>query len=101
MNAALAPSSPSSSAPTVIGLLAAGAAFGLGVIAFLIAGFEGHRAGWEMLAIPTGLSMLAGMVAGGAGIFALVRKAYAGGLATLGLAGFGVLLGLVGFALGA
>jgi hypothetical protein len=98
---ATAPAAAPSQAVLVVGLLAALGAMGLGAISFLIAGFEGHHAGWEMLAIPTLLAMMSALVGGIAGIVAITRKQTIGGLAAIGLSGFGVLLGLVGFVLGA
>ncbi|MGE0787657.1 MAG: hypothetical protein AB7S26_18420 [Sandaracinaceae bacterium] len=91
---------PAAKSPT-FGLLFAIVAFGLGTIAFLIAGFEGHGAGWELLAIPTGLCLGAALIASIGGVIGLTRKAFGGGLATLGVAAFGSVLGLIGFFLGA
>ena len=78
-----------------------GAAFGLGASSFLIAGIEGRSAGWELLAIPTGLALLAALGGGIGGVVGLTRKAMGSGLTAIGLSGFGALLGLVGFVLGA
>lgn len=86
---------------TVLGVAGGLGAVGLGMIAFLIAGFEGHSAGWELLAIPTGLALMSAMAGGAGGVVALVKKSWIGGAAAIGLAGLGSLLGLVGFVLGA
>ncbi len=87
--------------PPVWGFGPAAVAFGFGVIVFLIAGFRGRSAGWEMLAGPTLLCFAAAIVAAIPAIIALTRKGIAIGLGTLGVAGFGAFLALVGFVLGA
>lgn len=79
----------------------AAAAFFFGLMVFLISGFKGRSAGWEMLAAPTLLCFAAAIVAAIPGIIALTRKGIAIGLGTLGVAGFGAFLALVGFVLGA
>lgn len=95
-----APDAPSKVAGTV-GIASGLVTCLLGMLAFLIAGFEGHSAGWELLAIPVGLALLTAMVGGIAGIVALVKRTIALGVAAIGLSGFGLLLGMVGFVLGA
>lgn len=81
-------------------LLFAFGTLGLGAISFLIAGFEGHGAGWEMLAIPTAASAVSALIALALGGVAVAKKR-AGGLVSIALAIVGVLLGGVGFVLGA
>ncbi len=86
-------------APT--GSIAAGAiGFAAGVLVFLIAGLQGRRAGWEMLALPTMVAFLCGLIAAIGGITAMMRKQIGAGLLVLALGGGGALLALVGFALG-
>jgi uncharacterized membrane protein len=87
------------SAPTG-GLAAGGISFAAGAVVFLIAGFQGRRAGWEMLALPTMVAFVCGLMAGISGIIALTRKQTGTGLIALGLGGVGLLLALTGFALG-
>lgn len=79
----------------------AAAAFFFGIMVFLVAGLKGRSAGWEMLAVPTLLCFAAAITAAIPGIIALTRKGIAIGLGTLGVAGFGAFLALVGFVLGA
>jgi len=95
-----APAAPSNVAG-VVGIAAGLITCALGMLAFLIAGFEGHSAGWELLAIPVGLASLTALVGGIAGIVALVKRTIGLGVAAIGLSGFGMLLGMVGFVLGA
>lgn len=92
---------PPSKAPGIVGIGAGLVTCALGMLAFLIAGFEGHSAGWELLAIPVGLASLTALVAGVAGIVALVKRTIVLGVAAIGLSGLGMLLGMVGFVLGA
>jgi hypothetical protein len=92
---------PSATGPLVISMASAFSALAMGVVTFLIAGFEGHSAGWELLAIPTLIAMTAALVAGVAAIVAITRKSIGGGVLAIGVSGFGVLLALLGFVLGA
>jgi hypothetical protein len=92
---------PTSKVPGIVGIGAGLATCALGMLAFLIAGFQGHSAGWEMMAIPTGLTLMTAMVGGIAGLVALVKRSIGLGIAAIGLSGFGSLLGIVGFVLGA
>lgn len=96
-----AKTSPAKAAP-IWGFLFAFAAVGVGMITFLIAGFEGHSAGWELMALPTLATFgaaLVGFVGSMIGIFA--NKAYVGSVVMLAMSGFAGLLALVGFVLGA
>lgn len=86
--------------PLVSFILALLAGF-VGMIAFLIAGFEGHRAGWELMAIPTLITFGLALPAFIGSIRALVRRSWVGGFLTMAASGFGSLLALVGFVLGA
>lgn len=92
---------PAVAKPPVWGFGPAAAAFFFGIMVFLISGFKGRSAGWEMLAAPTLLCFAAALAAAIPGIIALTRKGIAIGLGTLGVAGFGAFLALVGFVLGA
>ncbi|MDP3275459.1 MAG: hypothetical protein Q8Q09_09715 [Deltaproteobacteria bacterium] len=94
MHAGTQPKAPTGSiAAGVIGLLA-------GMMVFLIAGFRGRSAGWEMLAVPTLVSLVCSLVATIGGITAVVRKQFGLGLLVLGLGLAGAFLALVGFVLG-
>ncbi len=76
-------------------------ACGVGFLTFLIAGFRGHSAGWEMMAVPAlatfglaGIGFIGAIVAG-------VRRRLGVAAALVGMTGFASLLAVVGFVLGA
>ncbi len=85
----------------VAGLITGCIAACVGVVAFLIAGFEGHRAGWELMAVPAGVADVFGLLAMALGLAAMTKRQIVGGLLAIGLGAFGGLLGSVGFILGA
>jgi hypothetical protein len=101
--AAPAPNSTSRAKPSfpVVSFIFAFLAVVVGIIGFLIAGFRGHSAGWELMAIPTLVTFALALFAFIGAIMALVRRSWIGGVLTIGAAGFGSLLALVGFVLGA
>lgn len=77
--------------PSVAQIIFAYIAIGTGVMAFLQAGMRGHSAGWEEMALYSGPAMVCGLIA-----IAIRRN-------RLGFAALicGVVLGAVGFVLGA
>ncbi|MCB9580527.1 MAG: hypothetical protein H6717_26085 [Polyangiaceae bacterium] len=95
------PYAPAKAKPPVLSILAAVVALGLGMITFLIAGFRGHSAGWEMMAAPTALTGLAGLVGFVGGLGALSRKSFLVALGLIAVSGLGGLLAVAGFVLGA